>query len=429
MLTDKLSELETAEEQKAAQTAAAKNTGVGYNAYSEEPEEEPAYETVYEPVYEPAYEPAYEPYEEQAATNEYEPAEPEDEPEEAASKSKVSNVSKADARNSVKGKKAEQNAKDQAERDESEDRKAAARARALADDDYDPETDDLEVVEENANEGEEAANTATTSRPTPKKGKKTAKTKEEVVEEENSELENSDNATPVGSTLPKEYEYMDEPEEELAIKDEDGEVTEMVKRVDYKSRIAVVVRYRKSFKAKLIQCSDETKAWYGALKNEFLSYKKVKSRVSWKYDSINLGRVSLAKFAIRGKTLCLYLALDPKEFKGTRYKVETDESRRFEEVPCMYRIKNRKRMKYAMQLFAMLAERTALKRNEETEKKDYYLPYEHSVELLGRNLIKEVYSRESLDDFLLKRENSVKANLAAKARKKEASADDDDDDD
>jgi hypothetical protein len=90
----------------------------------------------------------------------------------------------------------------------------------------------------------------------------------------------------------------------------------------------------------------------------------------------------------------------------------------------MYRIKNRKRAKYAMQLFALLAERNHLMRMEETRHEDYYRPYENTMELLGRNLIKEVYSRESLDDFLQKRENSVKAN-AAKARKKEANDDDD----
>jgi hypothetical protein len=274
-------------------------------------------------------------------------------------------------------------------------------------DEYDPETDDVEAVE-SASNGEQAE----------------AKDETESVEEENAELEKE--AVAGGSTLPKEYEDMDEPEEPLAIEDEDGEVTEVVKRVDYKSRIAVVVRYRKSFTAKLIQCSDETKSWYTALKNEFLSYKKVKSRVSWKYDSINLGRVALAKFAIRGKTLCVYFALDPKEFAGSRYKVESDESRRFEEVPCMYRIKNRKRAKYAMQLFALLAERNNLKKADETPKNDYYLPYEHSVELIGRNLIKEVYSRESLDDFLQKRENSIKTN-AAKARRKEVYDADDDD--
>ena len=56
------------------------------------------------------------------------------------------------------------------------------------------------------------------------------------------------------------------------------------------------IRYQKSFLAKLIQSDDETKAFYGELKNEVLSYGKVNSRVSWGYDSVNSGRKQVLKW-------------------------------------------------------------------------------------------------------------------------------------
>ena len=157
------------------------------------------------------------------------------------------------------------------------------------------------------------------------------------------------------------------------------------------------IRYNKSFTAKLIQSSDEVKGWYATLKNALLSYKKTKSRISWHTDSINCGRIKLAKFAIRGKTLRLYLALNPEDYAETKYKVEYGEGKRYEAVPCMYRIKNSRRVKYALELIAALAEKYGLILTER-EDEDYYLPYEETAPLLARGLIKEINGAPSAED-------------------------------
>ena len=44
-------------------------------------------------------------------------------------------------------------------------------------------------------------------------------------------------------------------------------------------------RYIRTFLARLIQADDETKGYYGEIKNKFLSYKKVKSRISKKCET------------------------------------------------------------------------------------------------------------------------------------------------
>ena len=118
-------------------------------------------------------------------------------------------------------------------------------------------------------------------------------------------------------------------------------------------------RYNRSFEAKLIQSDDTVKRYYSELKNCLLSYKKVTSRISWRHESFRKGRPAAAKFVIRGKTLCLCLALDPENYEESKYIVD-DMSRyaKFANTPLMYRIKNERRLRYAKELIAFLFEGT-----------------------------------------------------------------------
>lgn len=151
-----------------------------------------------------------------------------------------------------------------------------------------------------------------------------------------------------------------------------------------------VLRYNRSFTARLIQSSDDTKQWYTVLKNELLSYRKVKDRMSWKRESYRYGRETVARFGFRGKALCLFLALDPNDYIDTRYKVEdVSENKSCEDTPCMYRIRNERRVRRATELIAVLMERIGAERIER-EAQDYYLPYEGIYELVNQGLAKRV---------------------------------------
>ena len=148
------------------------------------------------------------------------------------------------------------------------------------------------------------------------------------------------------------------------------------------------IRFIKSFTAKLIQSSDETKKYYEELKNEVMSYKEVNSRVSWHYDSVTSSRNPVVKFAIRGKTLCVYFPLNADEYTDSKYKVEKSESKKFEDTPCMYRIKNDRRVGYAKELIAKVCESLGLKKGE-AKHDSYVLPFEENKPLIDRGLIKE----------------------------------------
>ncbi|MCR5308829.1 MAG: uL15 family ribosomal protein [Bacilli bacterium] len=149
------------------------------------------------------------------------------------------------------------------------------------------------------------------------------------------------------------------------------------------------IRFVKSFTAKIIQANDEGKKYYEELKNEVLSYKKVNSRVSWHYDSANSGRKQFVKFGVRGKTLCVYFPLNADDYADSKYKVEKVESKKYEEVPCLYRIKNDRRCGYAKELIAVVAEKLGLEKGEQ-KNESYVLPYEDNKPLIARGLIKEL---------------------------------------
>lgn len=149
------------------------------------------------------------------------------------------------------------------------------------------------------------------------------------------------------------------------------------------------LRYDRSFTARLIQSDDEVKHWYTELKNNLLSYKKVKARMSWKRESYRFGRETAVRLSYRGKTLCLYLSLDPKDYEETKYKIESvEDSVSYEDTPCLYRIKSPRRVRYAIELIAIVMERLGAKKNESYVSEDFYVPYEGVVELINRGLIK-----------------------------------------
>ncbi len=163
-----------------------------------------------------------------------------------------------------------------------------------------------------------------------------------------------------------------------------------------------VTRYDRSFTARLILSTDETKRYYSAIKNELLSYKKAHSRMSWKRETFRVPGGVAAKLGYRGNTLCLYLPLDPAEFKGTRYKVEdVSESKSFGETPCMFRIRNEKRLRLSSDLIALVMEKRGIAKTERPEE-DYYLPYRDIETLVEEGLVRSEVKAKSSENFFNK---------------------------
>ena len=156
------------------------------------------------------------------------------------------------------------------------------------------------------------------------------------------------------------------------------------------------VRYNRSFTAKLCQLSNESKEWYSALKNELLSYERVKDRMSWKRETFRMGRTNIARLVIRGKTLCLLIAVEPISYNGTKYSVEdVSNMAATADTPTLYRIKSARRLKYAKDMLAGMMKELRSYKDPRYQAQDYFLPREGDMTLMQRGLVKRVVSNST----------------------------------
>lgn len=179
---------------------------------------------------------------------------------------------------------------------------------------------------------------------------------------------------------------------------------EIVEEVAEEPKEDLVMRVDRSFTAKLKQSDDEVKDRYGMIKNALLSYKKFKSTVSWNADRFNCGRATIAKMNIRGKTLCVYFALDPKDpaFKQTIYnQKDMSDQKAYAQTPFMMKIKSDLAAKRAVRLVETLAEQNGVAKKKDFEEVDYKKTYRYAgdrqLELTG--LLRKSMGKRAVFDF------------------------------
>ena len=152
----------------------------------------------------------------------------------------------------------------------------------------------------------------------------------------------------------------------------------------------VMVRYRSSFMSRLIQAEPEIQDYYTVIKNTLLSYKGVKARTSWNYESFNQGRFQCAKLNIKGRTLSLYLALAPEEYNASKYHFSDVSGKgKFDKVPMMLKIRSDRALKYAVELIEELMKAHDIPAGP-AQNVDYRMPFETNEALAARDLVKVI---------------------------------------
>ncbi|MBR2930491.1 MAG: hypothetical protein IKC32_04610 [Clostridia bacterium] len=202
---------------------------------------------------------------------------------------------------------------------------------------------------------------------------------------------------------------------------EDGEEDEVLIEVDeFGNRI--VIHFSRSLSARLIQSPLNIKNYYSELKNYILSFKGVKSRMSWKHESFNKGRTKLFKLRIRGKTLMLYCALDPDGYEYSKYFHERVTSKAYLDTPMLVRIKSERALKRAKKLVSDVMEGIPLPPNPKAESVDYLkeIPYATTRELIDRSLIKVLDQNAVIKDELPTYETVKPVEESAPEEKKES---------
>lgn len=149
----------------------------------------------------------------------------------------------------------------------------------------------------------------------------------------------------------------------------------------------IKVRYDRSFAAMLIQSDDTLKGYYSELRNE-IDRCRFKQRMSWSNESFYKGRKTFAKFAIRGKTLSLYIALEPIAYENSKYTFKNvGETAKYRDVPMQLKIRSDRAVRWAKELIAALAEKSGTQLAE-LPKKNYRPDYKDTKSLVREKLIK-----------------------------------------
>ncbi|MBE6699921.1 MAG: hypothetical protein E7584_06780 [Ruminococcaceae bacterium] len=186
------------------------------------------------------------------------------------------------------------------------------------------------------------------------------------------------------------FDAMEKPEEYAALQEQEKE-----------GLIQIVTRYRRSFMSRLVQSQGEVQEYYSEIKNKLLSYKGVKSRISWGNESFNKGRNYIAKVNAKSKTLYLYLALDPATLEEGTYNFEDmSAKKKYENVPVLIKIKGPRKLKYALELIDKICqENLALPEVKNFEPTDYTVPYWTTEELVKTGLVKKMVAGMPVQEF------------------------------
>ncbi len=138
------------------------------------------------------------------------------------------------------------------------------------------------------------------------------------------------------------------------------------------TKFVVSILYSKSFNAQVV-LQPNLKPIYKEINEEFLSYKNVKARLSFKGVRYSIGRQLLAKMFVRGKRIYLYYALDPQNQEEKYHLKDVSDKKIGAELPALQRVLSPRSVLYAKQLIAKLMEEKTIERlaDDKIKENDY----------------------------------------------------------
>ena len=144
------------------------------------------------------------------------------------------------------------------------------------------------------------------------------------------------------------------------------------------------MKYVYTFTAKIIGLKPQQKEWYSRLKNELLGYGKVRANMGKRDERFSLGRKTVARIAVRGKTLCLLAAQPAEFFADKKYKVKAARGGEY----SLYKVTSERSLKKACVLIADVMAAAGATKRADYEPMDYYMPREGIMSLMAKKLVK-----------------------------------------
>ena len=148
-----------------------------------------------------------------------------------------------------------------------------------------------------------------------------------------------------------------------------------------------VIRYRRSFKSRIIQ-SERLQDLYTEIKNALLGLGGVKSRIGQNGENFRYGKERIAKLCVSGKTMSLFLALSPSAYEDSRYRFEdVSDKKTHADTPMRVKITGTRTLKQAKLLLQELAAKYELV-NVGNLYTDYHCAYRDDDYLIQKKLIR-----------------------------------------
>lgn len=181
------------------------------------------------------------------------------------------------------------------------------------------------------------------------------------------------------------------------------------------------VRYAYSFEAKMSRADEKIQQRYVDLLNEIALYRGLKVMSSSKQQRIYKGRKTLGLIMFRGRTLCLALALNPADYKDTKYRgIDMTEKKRFKSTPMLFKLTSSRKIEYAKYLLVQLADANTIVMNENPEKVEMTFERATDGELFEKDKLKIYLLGEVPERVLEKLEAEAKAAAQAEEEAKKA---------
>ena len=152
-------------------------------------------------------------------------------------------------------------------------------------------------------------------------------------------------------------DYFDQVEEDQKVEDQNAQIAEdyaagWIATADQETRI----KPKMSFEMRLRVADEDIKRFYSDIKNELLSY-GIHDRISRHRENFNQGRINICRMVINGKTLKVYLAVDPESI-DKRYFHHTDVGHRkgLVELPTMINVRSKVSARKVKELIVLMME-------------------------------------------------------------------------
>ncbi len=118
----------------------------------------------------------------------------------------------------------------------------------------------------------------------------------------------------------------------------------------------VRIKPKMSFDMRLRVADDDIKRFYSDIKNALLSY-GVHDRVSRHRENFNQGRINIARMVINGKTLKVYLAVDPETIdKRYFHQVDAGYRKSLVDLPTMINVRSKVAARKVIELIDLIME-------------------------------------------------------------------------